>query len=1113
MEALIRLFGRRGANTPTQRIITFGVPVSALRSLPAYPNNNCETARYSSGISLLIFGLWDLIRSSVASIYFCVVGLLQALTPFSPTGRFATLLPYLGNKLIELFFVYRSNQKHLLHDYSVNTRPIRALRGDAVVRISCKDIEVGDIILLEAEIWRDEEIPVDLILLHSASDVFLSLASLTGEKDPVRRVPVAGLNLADSVAGHHRNVYGLCSSLSGQRESIDLFRAELRLGAERYPCLADNFLPAGSALINGSEVYGLVFATGSDRKIAAANDEISLRNQNILDRTLNHLTKATLCILVLLIFTGSAGYLMTSETLSLSDMGTTAIIYFLLFNGLVAQTLQFSLTLVRAKQGEDVPDDDKNSPGAFEQLCLCDAAVFDKTGTLTANLLVPKYITVPTAPPLDNDDDDEDRSSSNNNNNDSSSSTGTEDQKQGAIGIPLSLSSSSSPASSPSPSSSSSSSSSVSSLSCSSSSDVRKQGKASSSHPLCRNGIWSFYGWHSHDGPQTNLPLAKLQWPQIPVDLHNMFVAALLNHSVVPRPTRRQLEFFGTSADEVAIVETVHGYASYTFSRSNLPNGEDEITLTCPYERDCKWHVIQVFKYSSAKGKMSVVVRNVASNHVYIITKGSAGKMVPILHPNYFTEAEEQVHQLSTEGLRILVFARKRIADWDESFQPRLEELRRHVDPHSLDTLLPALETDMEFLGVTGTQDSLHHNVDEMIRRFQDADVKTVLCTGDIRGTAQNIGINAGILPNPLNEPRPFLCDIAPGSQSISEQVESAVDFVREHPECPTGVILTHHEFREICSSDQLSHSFAELVQTAKGVVIAQADPVMKLKVTQFLKDRCNYVTMSVGDGANDIPMLREADVGIGIKKGENQNAAAASDLAVGVVTDLPERVFTLSPRYWLRNSKIPKFISSMKLTVVLTIFLFDIFNGFAGKSIFNGTQLLFFNLFYGWSILTFGIAYQSDDVPRDRHALRSEISLGSYVGWLLRSLFDTLFALVLSNSFFDSSTTISFFGDNVCATSFVNWVLLILMTNLRVSIDIGMSPRNLKRNLLTHLTVFATIFVFLLVALMPRYLQLPVNFFPFLIVSISLYILGNLLFERFQAQGSIKVPTRIKEE
>ena len=495
---------------------------------------------------------------------------------------------------------------------------------------------------------------------------------------------------------------------------------------------------------------------------------------------------------------------------------------------------------------------------------------------------------------------------------------------------------------------------------------------------------------------------------------------------------------------------------------------------------------------------MTVIARRKSDDTVFVIVKGSPSKVAPLLDPSYQVRASSLVSTLASDGLRILMFAWKEIPSWDISFKHEFEARRNEEDPMILEEMLPILETDMDFLGVTGTQDNLHPLVDQTIIRFQEADVKTFLCTGDIRETATNIGYNSAILPHPIRQPHSRVFDISiDSSENIHQQLNNVITFSEAENSGRIGVVLGHNELPQILNSDHLSEAFVEVISRAHGIVIARADPEMKLAVTRFLMNSCGYTTMAVGDGANDIPMLRAAHVSVGIKSGENQNAAAASDLAIRIVTDLPQRVFDLSPTFWRRNSKIPKFISSMKMTVISTLLIFDIVNGFQGKSMFTGTQLLFFNAFYGWSVLVYGITYRHPALSKSRSDLLQQVSPSAFFEWVFKTIFDTTFAFMVSHIFFSSQSSVHFFGDTITAQSLANWILLVCITNSRISLDVGLGLESLRRNKWIHLSVVGTILVFLLIALLPRLLEVSGVFLFCLSLSFVGYLFSALLFQR----------------
>ena len=85
--------------------------------------------------------------------------------------------------------------------------------------------------------------------------------------------------------------------------------------------------------------------------------------------------------------------------------------------------------------------------------------------------------------------------------------------------------------------------------------------------------------------------------------------------------------------------------------------------------------------------------------------------------------------------------------------------------------------------------------------------------------------------------------------------------------------------------------------------------------------------------------MIKQANVGVGIKDGENSHAAGSSDLAIKRVGDLPGLMFHHGKQNWERNTKMAHLISGMKMTVVLALLFYDvIYNDFTAKALFTGT-------------------------------------------------------------------------------------------------------------------------------------------------------------------------------
>merc|ERR1711865_584840 len=66
------------------------------------------------------------------------------------------------------------------------------------------------------------------------------------------------------------------------------------------------------------------------------------------------------------------------------------------------------------------------------------------------------------------------------------------------------------------------------------------------------------------------------------------------------------------------------------------------------------------------------------------------------------------------------------------------------------------------------------------------------------------------------------------------------------------------------------------------SVLCCRVSPLQKSKVVALVKKREKTVTMAIGDGANDVSMIREAHIGIGISGLEGRQAVLASDYSIG---------------------------------------------------------------------------------------------------------------------------------------------------------------------------------------------------------------------------------------
>lgn len=81
---------------------------------------------------------------------------------------------------------------------------------------------------------------------------------------------------------------------------------------------------------------------------------------------------------------------------------------------------------------------------------------------------------------------------------------------------------------------------------------------------------------------------------------------------------------------------------------------------------------------------------------------------------------------------------------------------------------------------------------------------------------------------------------------------------------------------------DSLKPAFLELTTQCNAVVCCRVSPSQKALTVKLVKDGRNAMTLAIGDGANDVAMIQEAHIGVGIAGLEGAQASMSADYAIG---------------------------------------------------------------------------------------------------------------------------------------------------------------------------------------------------------------------------------------
>jgi Ca2+-transporting ATPase len=307
--------------------------------------------------------------------------------------------------------------------------------------------------------------------------------------------------------------------------------------------------------------------------------------------------------------------------------------------------------------------------------------------------------------------------------------------------------------------------------------------------------------------------------------------------------------------------------------------------------------VLDQIHFSSERKRMTTVVRE--KGKLFALVKGAPemllskcdraiaadGSVVPIEQMR--DAIQDQLRAAAGEAMRTLAFAQAELpADFPD-------------DPHAIRARRDELENDLVFVGFVAIRDPLREDVPQALAECRAAGIEVKMITGDNAETARAIARDAGLLD-------------------------------AEH-----ALVLTSAEF-EAMTDDELKEKLPRLR------VLARAKPLDKYRLVKLLQEQ-NHVVAMTGDGTNDAPSLKKADVGLAMGIAGTEVAKEASKIVL-----LDDSFSTIVRAvHWGRSlyENIQRFIR-FQLTINVSALVIAFLGPFLGfRPPFTVLQLLWINV------------------------------------------------------------------------------------------------------------------------------------------------------------------------
>eukprot|EP01039_Chlorochromonas_danica_P007893 gene7893-8706_t len=411
--------------------------------------------------------------------------------------------------------------------------------------------------------------------------------------------------------------------------------------------------------------------------------------------------------------------------------------------------------------------------------------------------------------------------------------------------------------------------------------------------------------------------------------------------------------------------------------------------------------VLATIEFSSQRKRMSVIIRDCMDHQIKILTKGADTVMRPRLkrgQDDILEATERDMITFSIEGLRCPYIAAAVIKErdyqqWAEEYKAargNLKEIdkKKKNEKNRIDDLEDRIEQDLILLGATAIEDRLQDGVPECIDELARAGINIWMLTGDKEETAINIAVACNLL-----QPKEFMQHIiinhhtAPSVQDMKTQLIHEISvFLRyivnlkvcdhevEHgggegddglgQVKPRALVIDGPSLTMAMADVDVKALFLELSMRCKAVVGCRVSPGQKKEMVHLVKVGVPDVrSLAVGDGANDIAMIQEAHIGVGIKGEEGVQAVNSADYAIAQFRFLSPLLLKHGRNNYIRMSGLVCYMFYKNILMSIAQFWFNFSCAFSGQKYYTEGAIQMFNLAYTSVPILLMAIYDSDKI------------------------------------------------------------------------------------------------------------------------------------------------------
>ncbi|KAI3516355.1 hypothetical protein L1887_15270 [Cichorium endivia] len=901
--------------------------------LAKYKGNSVSTTKYNVA-TFLPKGLYEQFRR-VANLYFLTISCLS-FTPVSPVSPITNVIPLSLVLFVSLVKEAFEDWKRLQNDMTINNSSVEVLQDQRWESITWKKLQVGDVVRVK----QDTFFPADLLLLASTNPdgiCYTETANLDGETN--LKIRKALEKTWDYVTPEKASEFKGEIHCEQPNNSLYTFTGNLLLQKQTVPIGPNQILLRGCSLRNTEYIVGTVIFTGHETKVMMNAMNVPSK-RSTLERKLDKVIATLFGVLLTLCLIGAIGsavfvnnkyhYLELwingdSQQFNPSNRFVVFILSIFtlitLYSPIIPISLYVSIEMIKFIQSTKFINNDlrmyhseTNTPALArtsnlnEELGQVEYIFSDKTGTLTRNLMEFFKCSI----------------------SGETYGSGVTEIEMGAArrnGV-----------------------------------DVKEVQKPS--HTAREKGF---------NFDDARLMLGSWRNEPNPEMCKEFFRCLAICHTVLPEgeESPEKLRYQAASPDEAALVTAAKNFGFFFYRRTptTIFVRESHIQKMGSVQ-DSKYEILNVLEFNSTRKRQSVVCRY-ADGRLVLYCKGADNVIYERLasgNDELKKVTREHLEQYGEAGLRTLCLAYKDLSpdmyeSWNEKFIQSKSALRDRE--RKLDEVAELIEKDLTLIGCTAIEDKLQEGVPECIETLAKAGIKIWVLTGDKLETAINIAYACKLINNDMKQ---FVIssetDAIRDVESRGDQVEIA-QFIREtvknelqkcHEEAQSIIhgstgqklsLLIDGKCLMYALDPSLRSTLLSLSLSCNSVVCCRVSPLQKAQVTRLVRKGANKITLSIGDGANDVGMIQAAHVGVGISGLEGMQAVMASDFAIAQFRFLTDLLLVHGRWSYLRLCKVCSYFFYKNLTFTLTQFWYTFQTGYSGQRFYDDWFQSLYNVIF----------------------------------------------------------------------------------------------------------------------------------------------------------------------